>query len=180
VTGADNQQERLSCDESAKWFLAGFIEGEGSLAVSIKKHPSRFGFIASPEFFLYQHESGRPLLELAREVFGHGSITPKPGNPQVLVFRVASRKVLLGRVIPYFERYVVPFTCKGAMFRGFREIVLAMSRKEHLTPDGLLKVIEVAYSMNPNSKGRERLRTLPELRERILRGHTSDIPLARG
>ena len=58
--------------------------------------------------------------------------------------------------------------------------ILAMSRKEHLTPDGLIRVIEIAYSMNPNSKGRERLRTLPELRERILRGHTSDIPLARG
>jgi hypothetical protein len=180
VSGADNQQERLSCDESAKWFLAGFIEGEGSLAVSIKKHPSRFGFIASPEFFLYQHVSGRPLLELARETFGSGSIVPKPGNPRVLVFRVGDRKVLLEHVIPFFERYVVPFTCKGAMFEGFREILEAMQRKEHLTPDGLVRVIEKAYAMNPNSKGRERLRTLPELRERILRGHTSDIPLARG
>ena len=179
MTGAGNQQERLSRDESAKWFLAGFIEGEGSLAVSIKKHPSRFGFIASPEFFLYQHESGRRLLELAQEIFGTGSITPKPGNPQVLVFRIASRRVLLEQVIPFYERYVVPFTCKGAQFEGFREIVLAMNRKEHLTPDGLVRVIEVAYSMNPNSKGRERLRTLPELRERILRGHTSDIRLAR-
>ena len=88
--------------------------------------------------------------------------------------------MLLEQVIPFFERYVVPFTCKGAMFEGFRAIVQAMDRKEHLTPDGLVKVIEIAYSMNPNSKGRERLRTLPELRERILRGHTSDIPLARG
>jgi len=180
VTGAGNQQERLSCDESAKWFLAGFIEGEGSLVVSVKKHPSRFGFIASPEFFLYQHESGRPLLELARDVFDSGSIVPKPGNRQVLVLRVASRQVLLERVIPYFERYIVPFTCKGAMFERFREIVEAMNRKEHLTPDGLMRVIEMAYAMNPNSKGRARLRTLPELRERILRGHTSDIPLARG
>ena len=180
MTGAGNQQERLSRDESAKWFLAGFIEGEGSLAVSIKKHPSRFGFIASPEFFLYQHESGRRLLELARGVFGTGSITPKPGNRQVLVYRVASRRMLVDVVIPYFERYVVPFTCTRAMFEGFREIVLAMERKEHLTPNGLMRVIEVAYSMNPNGKGRERLRTLEELRERILRGHTSDIPLARG
>ena len=88
--------------------------------------------------------------------------------------------MLVDVVIPYFERYVVPFTCRRAMFEGFREIVLAMERKEHLTPNGLMRVIEVAYSMNPNSKGRERLRTLEELRERILRGHTSDIPLARG
>ena len=57
--GADNQQERLGSTESANWFLAGFIEGEGALCVSIKKHPTcRSGFYVDPEFFLYQHESG--------------------------------------------------------------------------------------------------------------------------
>src|SRR6266496_3535359 len=44
VTGADNQQERLESAESeseaANWFLAGFIEGEGALCVSVKKHPT--------------------------------------------------------------------------------------------------------------------------------------------
>jgi hypothetical protein len=176
VTGADNQQERLSCAESAKWFLAGFIEGEGSLSVSIKKHPTcRFGFIAGPEFFLYQHESGRSLLELAQTVFASGAIFPKPGNPKVLVYRVSSRRVLLETVVRFFERYVIPFSCKRAMFEGFRDVVEMMERKEHFDPHGLVRVIERAYSMNPNSKGRERLRSLEEVRERILRGHTSDI-----
>jgi LAGLIDADG DNA endonuclease family protein len=181
VTGADNQQERLSRPESAKWFLAGFIEGEGSLAVSVKKHPTcRFGYIAGPEFFLYQHESGRRVLELAQVIFNSGSIYPKAGNPKVLVYRVSSRGVLLERVIPFFERYVVPFSCKTEMFEGFRAIVEMMHRKEHFTSSGLVRIIEKAYAMNPNSKGRERLRSLEEVRERILRGHTSDIPLAHG
>jgi|SRR6266480_1473793 len=70
VTGADNQQERLESAESeseaANWFLAGFIEGEGALCVSVKKHPTcRSGFYVDPDFFLYQHESGRRLLELS-------------------------------------------------------------------------------------------------------------------
>jgi LAGLIDADG DNA endonuclease family protein len=72
VTGADNQQERLGSAESeaANWFLAGFIEGEGALCVSVKKHPTcRSGFYVDPDFFLYQHESGRRLLELAQSTF---------------------------------------------------------------------------------------------------------------
>ena len=74
--GAGNQQERLSHTEELKHFLAGFIEGEGALRVSIKRHPtSRFGYLVDPEFFLYQHESGRRVLELASEVFGTGAIS---------------------------------------------------------------------------------------------------------
>src|SRR6202161_1881392 len=65
-TAADNQQERLSVSEKKCWFLAGLIEGEGSLCVSIKNHkPSRFGYLVHPEFFIYQHKIRRGLLELA-------------------------------------------------------------------------------------------------------------------
>jgi hypothetical protein len=86
LRGADNQQERLSVAEQKRWFLAGLIEGEGSLCVSIKRHEtSRFGYLVDPEFFLYQHESRRVLLELATEIFRTGRIAPKPGNEVVLV-----------------------------------------------------------------------------------------------
>jgi hypothetical protein len=179
VTGAGNQQERLSRVESAKWFLAGFVEGEGSLCVSIKQHrPSRFGLLVDPEFFVYQHESGRGVLELAGEIFNAGRIHPKPGNPKVLVFQIASRRVIWERVIPFYERYVVPFSCRRETFERFREILWLMERKEHLNPHGLARIVEKAYAMNPHSKGRARLRTLEEVRERILRGHTSDAPQA--
>lgn len=177
--GAGNQQERLSHAEEVKHFLAGFIEGEGALCVSIKHHPtSPFGYLVDPEFFLYQHTSGRRLLELAREVFGTGRIWPKPGNPKVLVYGVHSQRSLAEKVIPFFERYVVPFSCKRVTFERFREIVEMIERKEHLIAEGLIRIVEKAYTMNPDSKGRQRLRTLDEVCERILRGHTPNIPPA--
>ena len=80
-TSAANQQERLPTHEQKCWFLAGLIEGEGSLCVSIKAHkPSRFGYLVDPEFFIYQHQMRRGLLELAQGIFGTGRIFPKPGN----------------------------------------------------------------------------------------------------
>jgi hypothetical protein len=81
VSGADNQQERLSSREQRRWWLAGFVEGEGSVCVSIKRHrTAAFGYFVQPEFFLYQHRNRRILLEMAAEEFGSGTIFPKPGN----------------------------------------------------------------------------------------------------
>jgi hypothetical protein len=177
ASGADNQQERLGSAEAAKWFLAGFIEGEGALCVSIKKHPTcRSGFYVDPSIFLDQDQSGRALLELAQELFAHGRISPKSGNPKVLVFEISSTRALREKVIPFFERYIVPFSCKRVTFDRFREIVEMMSRKEHLEQTGLARIVEKAYSMNPDSKGKARSRPLEEVLARILRGHTSDIP----
>ena len=178
MTGdADNQQERLGSTDSASWFLAGFIEGEGSLCVSIKRHATcRHGYYVDPGFFLYQHESGRAVLELAQTTFGSGRISRKPGSPTVLVYEVSSTAILRERVVPFFERYVVPFSCKRETFERFKEILEMMERKEHLRDDGLAEIVRKVYTMNPASKGRARLRPLDEVLARILRGHTSDIP----
>jgi hypothetical protein len=103
-------------------------------------------------------------------------IYPKSGNPKVLVYEISSTKVLRDKVVPFFERYIVPFTCKGETFTRFREILDAMERGEHREPSGLAEIVRKVYAMNPNSKGRARSRPLDEVLARILRGHTSDIP----
>jgi hypothetical protein len=175
VTGAGNQQERLGSAEAASWFLAGFIEGEGALCVSIKKHPTcRSGYYVDPGFFLYQHESGRRVLELAQATFGSGRIYPKSGKSHVLVYEISATEALRKTVIPFFERYVVPFSCKRETFELFREVIEAMERKEHRQPHGLARIVEKVYTMNPSGKGKARSRPLEEVLARILRGHTSD------
>ncbi len=143
--------------------------------MSIKAHPTcRSRFYVDPGFFLYQHESGRRILELAQDVFHSGRIYGKSGSPSVLVYEVSSTRVLRENVIPFFERYVVPFSCKVITFDRFREIVEMMTRKEHLDPNGLAQIVRLAYEMNPAGKGKARSRPLDEVLARILRGHTSD------
>jgi LAGLIDADG endonuclease len=107
VSGAGNQQERLSRQEARRWFIAGVVEGEGSVHVSIKRHPtSAFGYFVQPEFLIYQHRDRRSLLEMALDEFGAGAISPKPGNPAVLVFRIGNRQVLRDSVIPFLRSYM--------------------------------------------------------------------------
>ena len=145
--------------------------------MSIKAHPTcRSGFYVDPGFFLYQHESGRRILELAQAMFGSGRINRKSGSGTVLVYEVSSTRVLREQVVPFFERYVLPFSCKAETFSRFREILDAMERGEHRDPSGLARIVEKAYAMNPAGKGKRRSRPLEDVLSRILRGHTSDIP----
>lgn len=169
-TAAENQQERLPTREQKCWFLAGLIEGEGSLCVSFKEHgPSRFGYLVAAEFFIYQHKVRRGLLELAQSVFETGRITPKPGNEDVLVYSITSRRLIVERVFPFYERYMA-FSCKKRDYQLFREIVMSMENKRHLDRHGLAEIVKSAYQMN--LEGKQRKRPIGVMLGRILRDYT--------
>lgn len=122
-TSAGNQQESLSSEEQRRWFLAGVIEGEGSVYVGIKSHPTvPLGFFVQPGFSITQHRTRRALLEMAREEFGAGTIYPKPGNESVLVYSIHSRPVLSRTVVPFLEHYM-KFSARRDDFGRFRLIL---------------------------------------------------------
>ena len=169
---AVDQQERPSIDENLKWFLAGFIDGEGSVCVSIKKHKNgKFGYLIDPEFFIYQHKDRRDILELAKRMFGTGRIYPKPGNADVLVFAIDSRRSLLERVIPFLDKYM-PFSSKSEDYRRFKEITMALEGKQHWTKEGMIGIVQKAYKMNIH--GKQRKRSQREVIDSILRDYTPD------
>ena len=138
-----------------KYFLAGFVDGEGSFSVAIlKTEMQSFGYAINPVFQVYQHKKHRAVLELFQYVFQTGRIYRKSGTHPVLNFSIDSRRNVLERVIPFFETY--PLITKFESFKIFREIVLAMERKEHHTIEGFKRLVALAYSMNQQGKGRRR------------------------
>jgi hypothetical protein len=173
-TSAGNQQESLSSEEQLRWFLAGVIEGEGSVYVGIKSHPTvPLGFFVQPGFSITQHRLRRPLLEMAREEFGAGTIYPKPGNESVLVYSIHSRPVLSATVVPFLNRYM-RFSARKDDFDRFRLILDLFAIGAHRQPAGLARIVELAYAMNLN--GKQRKRPIEDVLDRILRGHTPDTP----
>src|SRR5262245_37810477 len=148
---AVNQQESLSQSEQLNWFLAGLIEGEGSVCVSIKKHPTlikkhptlKFGFLVDPEFFIYQHKNRRSLLELAQQVFGAGAITPKQGNPDVLVFKIGGPRRLSETVLPFLAKYMT-HAAKSDDYAKFDCVVRLKLAGEHRTAGGLANLVRIA------------------------------------
>jgi hypothetical protein len=147
-----------------KYFLGGFFEGEASLYASVKSNKtSKFGFYVDPEFAVYQHSSGLFLLERSKLLFNCGSIYKKPGSENVWNFTISNRKTILEKVIPFYEKYVFPFSAKQESFLSFKELVISLEKKEHLSKEGMRKILTLAYTLNPFSKGKARKRTLQEI-----------------
>jgi hypothetical protein len=176
--GADNQQERLSSAEARRWFMAGVVEGEGSWCLSIKRHPNyTLGFYVQPEFFVYQHRRRRQLLEMAQEIFKCGRIWPKPGNPDVLVFAINSRANISAHVLPFMRQYM-KFSSRRSDMELFEDAMYLFECGLHRRPAGLATIVEIAYAMN--HEGKQRRRSIDEVLDRILRGHTLNAPGSQG
>ena len=135
-------------------YLAGFADGESSFSVAIIRHPTqRLGWMMNPVFQVYQHERHREILELFQEYLGTGNINRKSGTHPVLTLCIDSRRNLIERVIPFFERY--PLVTKAEEFQRFRHIIEAMERKEHWNVRGFKRLVSLAYEMNQQGKGRK-------------------------
>ena len=159
-----------------KYFLAGFIEGEGSLCVSIKRVPTaKYGFVLDPEFFIYQHISGLPILHAAKAYFRTGSIQKKSGSTDVYQFYIGNRIALVEKVIPYFKKYVLPFSCKFSDFHLFEKIVLDLQAKKHSDLTHFFDLLQLTYQLNPTSKGKKRKYTLDTIHNIILRDYTPNV-----
>jgi hypothetical protein len=91
------------------------------------------------------HEKDRLLLESIRTYFGGvGNIT-KLGK-DTIQYRVNSTKDLKV-IIDHFIKYPL-ITKKQADFELFKQIVEMLSRKEHLTREGLQQIVNLRASIN--------------------------------
>ena len=141
-------------DKYRNFFLGGLIEGDGSLVVVTRKRKNlRFGLSIDPEFYLYQHQKRVELLHLAKDVFKTGAIYKKSGTPNVLVFAIRDRKSIHEKVLPFFERYVLPYGVKyNKMFPHYKKLVDLMIKKAHLTEDGLKQLLDLVDQIKKASE----------------------------
>ena len=82
-----NQQERLNKlvqDDNYKFWLGGFVEGEGSL---VKNARVTHGLTLQPEFNVVQHENGINILYSLKTIFDNkGSVHKKSGSEDLWVY----------------------------------------------------------------------------------------------
>ncbi|CAG8599480.1 17430_t:CDS:2 [Funneliformis caledonium] len=148
-----NQQERLVDNsnfnsEAKSYFLGGFAEGEGSVSASVKVH-SDFGVHVQPEFGVTQHENGKHILAGFKDLFdGKGNLHLKPGSQDVLEYKLLGLTNLIDHVVPFYLKYVRPFSGKVKEFNTFLEILERKQRKEHFTQEGLIDMVKLAYTLN--------------------------------
>ncbi len=166
-----NQQERLKKlvqNENYKFWLGGFIEGEGSLVVSIvKNNKLTHGLALQPEFNVVQHVNGIDILNSFKVLFNNkGSVHKKSGSEDVWVYSIKGVQNLHDYVLPYFEKYVAVYSSKykTEIFQTFCLIITSLynNKNKALSKEEMIKLIKLVYSNNPEGKGKERKRTLHE------------------
>jgi LAGLIDADG endonuclease len=167
VTGADNQQERLTAEaipSSLGSFLSGFALGEASFMVVCRPrgdYSRRWKLSAA--FNVSQKD--RVPLELFRDALGCGTIR-KAGNDG-WYFEVNRLEDIATRVVPFFDRF--PLVGRKARdYELFRSAVDLLAQRI-LSDTDYVAVLQLREQMNGG--GRRRYTA-----ERILRDYTPTSP----
>lgn len=86
------------------------------------------------------------MLKQIHSFFGVGAIS-LDNKRNAVAFRVGSTSDFNNVIIPHFDKYPL-LTQKHADFILFKSALELMSKKEHLTGDGLQKIVAIKASMN--------------------------------
>ena len=154
VSGGDNQQE------TAKWlekipsdignYISGFVDGEGSFNISIRRHPGyKLGWKTSLTFNVSQ--KGAKSLELIHSTFNCGYVRKRWDN--LHYFEIVEFEKVVNRVLPFFAKYQLRSE-KKKDFEIFRSVVELMKSGKHLTIPGITKILELRAPMNYGGKNR--------------------------
>jgi len=164
VVGAGNQQERPNTDrvpESLGWYVTGFVDGEGSFNVSLRKKPDyRLGWQPVLSFNVSQRDI--TMLTIMKHFFGCGII--KRRKDGLYSYDVTNPKAIKEKILPFFEKFSFLSNNKRTNFAIFSKIVLLMYDKEHLSPEGFKKLLELRRDLN-KGKGRKRKYTYDSVKE---------------
>ena len=148
----DNQQERLA--RVSDDYLVGFVDGEGCFYVGIvksKETVSKWQVIYL--FKVSQNPSGKRVLEILKNRLDCGyikanSLTDK--TDKSLAFVVRDLQSIKQKVIPFFQNKLL--TNKAQDFDKFCQVVEIVSQGRHFSKEGMIKIIDIAYSMNTGKR----------------------------
>ena len=127
------------------WWITGFIDAEGSFTVNIRKSPrSNTGWYVEPKFTIGLHKRDRPILEQIKAFLGVGNIYSKGSNAVQLCVQSIDN---LEAVISHFDKYSL-ITKKRVDYELWRRVIVLIKNKEHLTPEGLLKIVSIRSTIN--------------------------------
>lgn len=130
-------------------WVTGFTDAEGCFTVDIfdKYHPRRSEWRFIPCFQIELHiRDLNLLLDLKSYFNGAGNISTR-SNRDSANYRIRDLKSIIDIVIPHFDKYPL-ISQKCSDYTLFKEIIKIMENKEHLTSDGIIKIVNLSVSLN--------------------------------
>ena len=132
-------------------YISGYVDGEGCFSISFSKREKFLvGWETKPSFSVSQNEDRAQILFLMQKVFKCGFIR-RDYSDKTLKYEVRSLNDLINKIIPHFEKYTL-LSDKQNDFNHFKTVCLLMERNLHKEKNGLRKILNYAFKMNPSGK----------------------------
>jgi hypothetical protein len=147
----DHKQWLKQIPPEIGYYLAGFVDGEGSFNVSLRRrNDHRLGWQIAPSFNVSQRD--RSILAFHKKIFGCGILRERSDG--VVYFEVRNVAMLAERIIPFFEQFKFRSVYKQKNFAIFKKIV-SILRTGPLSTGVLKQVVELRERLN-QGRGRTR------------------------
>jgi len=129
-------------------YIIGLIDGEGSFNITISKdfnRSSNYRLIC--EMHITQGANSIKVLQSIRDFFGCGIVKVDNKLTNTMKYQVSSYKDIANKILPFLDKHPL-LTSKYLNYFTFKEAIILMVNKEHLKPEGMIKVQELAKQMN--------------------------------
>jgi len=149
ANNADNQQERLS---QLGNYIAGFVDGEGSFNVSLrKKSDYKIGWQVVLSFNVSQKDP--TVLYIIKDLFKCGIIKQRKCD-NLFSYDVTKPSDIITNILPFFDEFSFLSESKKENYLLFKEIV-GISSLRPLCHSNFLKILDLRERIN-EGKGRKR------------------------
>ncbi len=128
------------------WYIAGFVDGEGSFNVSLRRK-SDYGLGWQPVLSFNVSQRERTVLAMLKRYFGCGIIKQRKRDG-LYSYDVTNARSIVEIIIPFFKKYRFFSETKKRNFSLFCQIANIMAHKEHLNRDGLIRLLELREKLN--------------------------------
>lgn len=163
---AGNQQERPhkyidlnSIPERIAYYIVGFVDGEGSFNISLRKKQD-YTLTWQPVLSFNVSQRERTILDHMQKLFSCGIV--KRRKDGLHSYDVTNPAALWFRIIPFFDKYSFLSNAKIENFSLFKLAVETMVNKHHLSREGLHKLLLIRERIN-RGKGRTRKYTIQDV-----------------
>lgn len=149
-------KERIDKKKLEPHYVAGFIDGEGSFSISVGKHKTlKRRSEIRPEFEIEVRADDKEILERICITIGTGRMYDlsyeRYGWLPHVKYKIGGRKDMVKYLFPFLDKYQLQAK-KRHDYLIFKQVVLMMERKEHLTDAGYKKILALRDTVRKNGK----------------------------
>ena len=131
-------------------YLAGFADGEGSFYVAFRRREDfSTGWKISLGFNVSQRD--RVILALFKKHLECGTIRERKLDG-AYYYEVNNFQAIQTNVIPFFKQFGFLSAKKKKDFSKFQQLAKLIAQKEHLTAEGIQKILKIRLDMNDGGK----------------------------